>query len=205
MALGLREPIWTSDGEVMNNDRFAFYGGPTHDAGLKYVREEKEPELFHKLLAFITQIVQAEGVAYKDVVNPFVLSAFLRDNDIPVIKIKRCLADVYYSMLRIEWFYPARAAEKSTCLEGSVMEGLIRAEKAIDAIAGEVIRYDEIIEDEQTLRDSLIRLYPGEKVRRARFIDDDFRNRSKEIFKRREADLYRAIARKIETIKRDLD
>ena len=205
LALSLAEPLWTSDGEVLNNDRFALYGGSTHETGQKYVRQEKEPLLFQKLLAFTQDIVKTEGVAYKDVVHPFLLSTFLRDKEFRVLKIKRDLTDVCYSMLRMKWFYPARAAEKSISLDDAIIEGLIRAEEAIDSIAGETIYYDDVIENEEALRNSLVALYPDEKVKRFTFIDDDFRKRTEKILKRRETDSYQEIAQRVERVRLEIN
>src|SRR5215813_15163233 len=155
LALGLEEPIWTSDGEALNYDRFVLRDEAAHDVGAKYVRQEKEPLLFQKLLTFAGDTLKNEGVAYKDVVHPFLLSTFLRDKEFAVLKIKRDLTDVCYSMLQMEWFYPARAAEKSTRLDDAVIEGLIRAEKVIDSIPGETIHYDDFIDNERVIRNSL--------------------------------------------------
>lgn len=201
LALGLDEPIWTSDGEVLNNDRFAIYGGSTHDQGLKFVRREKDPLSFERLLAFAGDVLKIEGVAYKDTVQPFLLSTFLRDKDFAVLKIKRNLNDVCYSMLERRWFYPALAAEKSTYLEDAIVEGLIRAEEAIDSIAGETVDYDEIVENEQVLRNALISLYPNEKVKRFSFIDDDFRQTTQKVLQRTETDLYQEIAQRVERVR----
>ena len=201
LALRLEEPIWTSDGEVLNYDRFTLRDEPAHDDGAKYVRQEKEPELFQKLLSFAGDTLKSEGAAYKDVVQPFLLSTFLSDRDFAVLKIKRNLTDVCYSMLKMEWFYPARAAEKSTRLDDAVVEGLIRAEAAIDSIPGETIDYDNFIDNEQTIRNSLITLYPNDKVRGFTFIDDDFRKSTEKILKRRETDLYKEIAQRVDRVK----
>lgn len=201
LALGLEEPLWTSDGEVLNYDRFTLRDGPADDVGAKYVRQEKEPLLFQQLLTFAGDTLKREGVAYKDVVHPFLLSTFLSDKEFAVLKIKRNLTDVCYSMLQREWFYPARAAEKSTCLDDAVVEGLLRAESVIDSIPGETIHYDDFIDDERVIRNSLIALYPNEKVKGFTFIDDDFRNGTEKILKRRETDLYQEIAQRVERIR----
>lgn len=205
LALGLQEPIWTSDGEVLNYDRFTLRDEPAHDDGAKYVRQEKEPLMFQKLLTFAADTLKSDGVAYKDVVQPFLLSTLLNDNEFAVLKIKRNLTDVCYSMLKMEWFYPARAAEKSTCLEDAVVEGLIRAEAAIDSIPGETIHYDEIIDNERAIRNSLLTLYPNDKVKGFTFIDDDFRKSTEKILKRRETDLYKEIAQRVDRVRTEIN
>jgi hypothetical protein len=205
LALGLKEPVWTSDGEVLNYDRFTLRDGPAHDVGAKYVRQEKEPLLFQQLLTFAGDTLKREDVAYKDVVQPFLLSTFLTDKEFAVLKIKRDLTDVCYSMLQMEWFYPARAAEKSTCLDDAVVEGLIRAEKVIDSMPGETIHYEEFIDNERAIRNSLVALYPNDKVKGFTFIDDDFRKSTAKILKRRETDLYREIAQRVERIRVEIN
>ena len=70
LALGLEEPVWTSDGEILNNDRFALYGGPTHDAGVKYVPPGAAPGLFQQVLAFLDQVARREGFGPQAAFSP---------------------------------------------------------------------------------------------------------------------------------------
>ena len=205
LTLGLEEPNWTSDGEVLNYDRFTLPDGPAHDVAAKYVRQEKEPLLFQQLLTFADDTLNLEGCVYKDVVHPFLISTFLSDKEFAVLKIKRNLTDVCYSMFQKEWFYPARAAEKSTCLDDAVVEGLIRAESVIDSIPGETIHYDEFIDNERAIRNSLVTLYPNDKVKGFTFIDDDFRKRTATILKRRETDLYQEIAQRVARVRTEIN
>src|ERR1044072_1468082 len=155
LALALNEPIWTSDGEIMNNDRFVFNKGPSHDSGLKFTRTGKETEIFQKLIAFLSEVVIHEGFVYKDVVHPFVVSEWLSSTGLRVLKIKRDLIDVCYSMLQMKWYYPAHAAEGVQNIEDSVIEGIIRAKRAIDSVPGEVVDYDDLIRDEDALLQAL--------------------------------------------------
>jgi hypothetical protein len=202
LALGLEEPVWTSDGEILNNDRSVLYGGPTHDAGAKYVHSAAEPALFQRMTAFLDQVTRPEGFAYKDVVQPFVAAAWLPASGLRVLRIRRRLADVAYSMLRMQWLYPARAAaphgadegEEPLSLETAVVRGLLAAEAALQELPGEVIEYDDLIADEEALVGALRRLYPDARVRGFRFIDESFERRSSAILARRSEDEYRRIA-----------
>lgn len=199
LALGLEEPVWTSDGEILNNDRFALYGGPTHDAGEKYVHPEPEPELFRRATAFLDQAACREGFAYKDVVQPFVAAAWLQASGLPVLRLRRPLADVAYSMLQMGWLYPVRAAalDDGDSAEAAVVRGLLAAEAALGALPAEVVEYDDLIADEGALLAALRRLYPEARVRGVRFIDESFARRRNAILARRNDDAYQRIERSI--------
>ena len=198
ISLELNEPIWTSDGEILNSDRFIFHKQPVHDSPLRFTRIEKDPEAFRKLTAFLSETVKPEGFVYKDVVHPFVVSAWLPHSGFRVLKIKRDLVDVCYSMIRMNWFYPARAVEGEQDSEDSFIEGLIHAQRAIESVPGECICYDDLIHDEEVLRAALRRLYPDEDMCRVRFIDDEFREETAKIMERKQTPLYQSLQRKIE-------
>src|SRR5829696_7255360 len=80
VVLGLKAPSWTSDGEILNVDRYALYQGPRHDTGIKFVVKEKNPALFQSAIDFLDQATVSTGFAYKDVIHPFVTSEWLRSN-----------------------------------------------------------------------------------------------------------------------------
>ena len=203
LALGLEEPVWTSDGEILNNDRFALYGGPTHDAGVKYVQPAAAPELFQQVLAFLNQVAYPEGFAYKDVVQPFVASAWLPTSGLRVLRIRRRLADVAFSMLRKQWLYPAAASTVSTAdgesepvsMEQAVVRGLLAAERELETLPGETLDFEDLIEDEGALLGVLRRLYPDARVRGVRFIDEGFRRDRDRILARRTEEEYQRIER----------
>ena len=200
LSLELNEPTWTSDGEIMNNDRYIHYAGKGYDEGLKYIREEKEPEIFNRLSAFLDQAAAPEGFIYKDVVHPFVVSRWLNTREIQVLKIKRPLADVAFSMLTKQWYYPAMAADEKNSIdniEAAVIQGLVLAEKAIDQAPGETIAYDILVQDEQIITKVLERLYPEENVIPMGFIDDDFRRQGQQVLERRKTGIYKKIEEKI--------
>ena len=199
LALGLDEPVWTSDGEILNNDRFSLYGGPTDDSGVKYVNPSVEPESFQAVIAFLNDVARREGRAYKDVVQPFAVSAWLPASGLRVLRLRRPVADVASAMRLRHWIYPARAAaadfhRRSLAeLEVSIIDGLLRAEQALETLPGEVVDYDSLIEDEGVLREALQRLYPGTRVRKFRYIDDAFRRMRDTVLARREEDTFKEL------------
>jgi hypothetical protein len=197
IALDLQEPGWTTDGEIMNSDRFVFHQEPVYDSGRKFTRIEKEPELFRGLTEFLSTTVVPEGFAYKDVVHPFVVSAWLPFSGCRVLRLKRDIADVCYSMMMKNWLYPAHATEHEQDSEDALIEGLMLAERALDSVPGECIYYDDLIRDEEVLREALRRLYPEEKICRADLINDEFRQETGRIMGRRQTPLYQSLEQKV--------
>lgn len=197
LSLSLSEPTWTTDGEIMNIDRYIQNNGKRDDNGIKYTRLEKEPGLFKRLSDFLGQVTAPQGFIYKDVVHPFVVSHWLKTGDINVLKIKRSLPDVAYAMMAKQWFYPAAAADEKENIEDAVIQGLIMAEDAIDRVPGETLDYDILVQDENSVTRALERLYPGENVLPMGFIDDEFRQESKPVLERRKTDLYKRIEENI--------
>ncbi len=149
-AVGLNEPLWTSAGEVLNVDRYSLFSGPTNDTGRKFVQHSSEPRLFYAAADFLDQLVMPTGYAYKDVVQPFVMAEWLKRHDIRRIRIRRCIADVAFSMLDRNWHYPAKLFPQTMGLELALVQGLILAERALDSISAEQIDFDELILDERT-------------------------------------------------------
>lgn len=111
-SLGLRAPIWVTDGEVLNVDRYAHFGGVRFDEGAKFTTRGQNPVLHAQMLNLLEQVIAGEGHAYKDVVQPFVMSAWLGNAPVRVIRIKRDLTEVVHAMLLQGWFYPRFAAQQ---------------------------------------------------------------------------------------------
>lgn len=172
-TLGLREPTWTTEGEILNLDRMAHYRGARFDECAKFTTGRNDPKLFRQTTDFLSQVVQPEGFVYKDVIQPFVVSAWPGLGELRVVKIRRDVAEVACSMLRQGWYYP-QAASGADDLETALIEGLLRAEQAIDRAPGESIEYDALIRDEDSLRACLARLYPDREVPRLGYVDRPF-------------------------------
>jgi len=203
-ALGLAEPIWTMDGEILNVDRLAHYRGPRFDEGAKFTTRERDPVLFQKLTDFLGEVVVPRGYAYKDVVHPFVVAEWAGLQRFGVLAIQRDVCDVAYAMLERRWFYPKEAARRGTDPELAVIEGLLRAEAALATAPGAVIRYDDLIADEQALRGVLRSLYPTAELAPIRYIDEHFALQRDLQLRRRRSARYHEIQRKIEEVRRVL-
>jgi hypothetical protein len=160
-ALGLQEPIWTSEGEILNNDRSVLYQGKRFDEGLKFTRRETAPGDFAKVTAFLDQIVQPEGFIYKDVVQPFVSSDWLAGRrDLAVLKILPDLVHVASAVVARNWSYPAAASDGQGGRLRRIVQGLLQAEQAILAAPGEAVAFADLVSGRSSLRASLQRLYP---------------------------------------------
>src|SRR5262249_21675464 len=144
------------------------------DESTKFTTRESNHVLFGKMLDFLDQVAMAEGYIYKDVIHPFVLAEWRGLQQFRVLKIKRELPDIAYSMLRAGWFYPQNASShpRSSFLlemgrrlmpfrysgrfhslfksqyESAVIEGLIVADRVLDQIPGVTLDYNDLIADE---------------------------------------------------------
>jgi hypothetical protein len=200
VALGLEAPSWTSDGEILNVDRFALYQGPTHDTGRKFIVKAHDAARFQCAMDFLDQATVPSGFAYKDVIHPFVVSEWLRASDFRVIRIKRNLTDVVFSMLAHKWFYPRVAAEQPhDDPEAAVIEGIIRADMALDQAPGEHVDFDDLINDESVLRHALIKLYPSVDVLNFQYLNESFcAFRDREVLQRRTLARHRGLEEKVQ-------
>ncbi len=189
-CLALQEPRWTSDGEFLNADRFVLIPG-SPDAGQKYITSGSDGALFTRISEFADQIVVPRGFAYKDVVQPFLMREWFKSNPSPVLKVKRNVADVALSMLAHHWHYPARLFPRAETIEMGVVQGLLRAQDALDSIAGIEVDFDALIADEAHLYCALASLY-GERVtvKKVKYIDSQFKERAEQILRRRATQQY---------------
>ncbi|MGA2563178.1 MAG: hypothetical protein ABSF96_06430 [Steroidobacteraceae bacterium] len=194
-SLGLQNPGWTTDGEFLNADRFVLVSEPNKDGNRKFTVEEQERALFKKITEFLDQVVVSHGFAYKDVVQPFVVSQWIKKNLPPTLKVKRNIADVAYSMIiKNKWHYPKRLFPKTEPVELAVIRGLLRAQEALDRIPGQEVDFDRLIEDEGSLYSALTSLYgDGVLIKYPRYIDQKFRARRDEVMGRRGTPEYAAI------------
>jgi hypothetical protein len=195
-TLGLAEPVWTSDGEVLNLHRFAHLPDGSDVEGLRFTDPARDPERFERLVAFLDQTVEREGFLYKDVVQPFVVARWLPGSGVAALRIERPLADVAFAMSERGWLYPRMAANRDGGPERELIAGLIRAHRALAEIPGPVVRFDELIHDEEPLAAALRGLYGD--VPNPRYLDDGFRAVREEVLRRRETDRWRQLAQLIE-------
>ena len=195
-TLGLAEPVWTSDGEVLNLHRFAHLPEGSEVEGLRFTDPARDPERFARLVAFLDQAIVRQGFLYKDVVQPFVVARWLSGSGVAALRIERPLADVAYAMSERGWLYPRAAADGNGSPERELIAGLVRAQRALAEIPGPVVRFDELIHDEEPLAAALRSLYGDVPV--PRYLDDGFRAVREEVLRRRETDRWRQLAQLIE-------
>lgn len=196
VVLGLKAPSWTSDGEILNIDRFVLYPGPSHDTGIKFVLRENNEALFQSVLDFLDQVTVTEGFAYKDVVQPFVISEWPGLSRFRVLRIKRNLSDVAFSMLARGWHYPKSASCGEGNLEELVIKGIIRADKALDSLPAEQVDFDDLIIDESALRNALSNLYPGVAIQDFKYTAS-FQATANAVLQRRSTDSYKQLSENV--------
>ena len=72
--------------------------------------------------------------------QPFVVANWLDAAEFCVLKVRRDIAEVAYSMIGRRWDYPADAASLHLTQPRALIEGLLRAESVLEAIPGETMR-----------------------------------------------------------------
>ena len=181
-ALGLRVPAWTSAGEILNGDRLVLSGA--EEGSLKFTPPERSPQ-FTRVLRFLDDVVQTTGVAYKDVVQPFAAAEWLRDKTLPVLYVRRPLADVAWSFERAGWRYPAQAAPAHGDDTERLLRGLQRAARALASVKATTLDFDAAIDDETALHNALQRLYPDHALPPMHYRDDAFLAYARDVRERR--------------------
>jgi hypothetical protein len=169
-ALNLNEACWTSSGEILNVDRFVFLPTTPVDFGRKYTTETFDPDLFKCIGQFLDDLVRPLDYIYKDVTQPFAISHWLNLHRFPTIRIRRCVPDVAYSMMARGWYYASTCIRDVEDRDTALVKGLMKAEKCLNQVRGIHIDFDDLIYDEDVIRRTLEKLYPGLKIRFAKRI-----------------------------------
>jgi len=173
-AIGLAEPAWTSDGEILNRDRVPRRLQRLAPADERFTLLGSAPEAFESMTSYLDHAALRQGFAYKDVVQPFVIGGWEGLGDFKVLKVRRDVAEVAYTMLKRKWLYPARAASVFDDHPWALVEGLVRAEAVLDALPGETVDYADAVLDHDPLDVALRRLYPNAPLAPLRYIDRGF-------------------------------
>jgi len=172
-ALLLGEPRFTTFGEVLNPDRFDKGYTPREEVRNFFVRQNRDPAAFHRNIAFLDRVVEAHGFAYKDVCQPFVVAAWLRSRkEFRILHIRRNIADVAATMLKLTWVYPAAAANYHADIESAVVEGLVVADHVLATLPAITVEYDDLVRDGTALSAALSTLYPNSEVPAIGFRND---------------------------------
>jgi hypothetical protein len=196
-AIGLAEPGWTSDGEILNRDRVPRRLQRLAPADERFTLLGSAPDVFAGMTSFLDSAALRQGFAYKDVVQPFVIGGWEGLGEFKVLKVRRSVAEVAYTMLKRQWLYPARAASVFDAHPWALIEGLVRAEAVLEALPGETVEYADAVLDHRPLGLALGRLYPDAPLAPVRYIDRGFARTRRRL----EADRRRSLAfRRLEWI-----
>lgn len=193
-SLGLAQPGWTTDGEILNRDRVPRRLQDIAPADERFTLLGSAPDVFSDMTQYLDQAALRQGFAYKDVVQPFVVGGWDGLGEFKVLKVRRDLAEVAYAMLKRQWWYPSRAASIFDTRPWSLVEGLVRAEAVLDALPGETVDYADAVIDHEPLEAALRRLYPETPLAAVRYIDRRFvRTRRRLEIDRRDSIVYRRL------------
>jgi hypothetical protein len=193
-AIGLAEPTWTSDGEILNRDRVPKRLQSRAPADERFTLLGTAPDTFSIMTTYLDSTALRQGFAYKDVVQPFVIGGWEGLGEFKVLKVRRSVAEVAYTMLKRQWLYPARAASVFDAHPWALVEGLLRAEAVFDALPGETVDYADAVLDHEPLSDALRRLYPDVPVGPTHYIDRAFaRTRRRLEAERRDSLVFRRL------------
>jgi hypothetical protein len=193
-AVGLAEPAWTSDGEILNRDRVPRRLHRLAPEDRRFTLLGSAPDEFASMTSYLDRAAQREGFAYKDVVQPFVIGGWEGLGEFRVLKVRRNVAEVAYTMLKRQWLYPAHAASVFDAHPWALVEGLVRAEAVLEALPGETVEYADAVLDHDPLEAALRRLYPDAAVAPPRYIDRGFaRTRRRLEAERRDSLVFRRL------------
>jgi hypothetical protein len=173
-SVGLAEPAWTSDGEILNRGRVPRRLQRLAPADERFTLLGSTPDVFADMTSYLDRAARRHGFAYKDVVQPFVVGGWEGLGDFAVLKVRRDLAEVAYTMLKRQWLYPAQAATVFDANPWALVEGLVRAEAVLDALPGETVDYADAVLDHDPLQHALRRLYPDKRLAPVRYINRRF-------------------------------
>lgn len=176
-AVGLAEPDWTTDGEILNRDRVCGRRQSVAPTNERFMLLSSAPGAFTTLTSHLDHVALRRGCAYKDVVQPFVVGGWEGLSDFKVLKVRRHVADVAYTMLKRRWLYPAQAASVFDDQPWALVEGLLRADAVLDVLPGESVEYAEAVLDHGALEIALRSLYPDVPLGRLQYITRGFTRR----------------------------
>jgi hypothetical protein len=170
-----------------------------------FIRPERRPELFRQRIAFLDRIVRERGFAYKDVVQPFVVAAWLEARkEFRILRIRRNLADVAISMVELKWWYPTEAANCNTDIESALVEGLVWADNVLATLPAVTLEYEDLVRDGAALSKALARLYPEYELSSIRFHNNRLEQEHAKTIARRASPQYSVLERKIQDLRATL-
>ena len=202
LALRLRSPAWVDAGEVLNSDRLTIASGDLGSEADKFTSPDQTLR-FARLTEFLDDVIKPYDSIYKDVVQPFVVSQWLRKSNLAVLHIRRPVADVAWAMLKRRWLYPANAAPPDYPETQRLIAGLSKAAQALETVNAEHVDFDQLVSNEESLKSALQRLYPEVEIPAINYIDREFRERAANLQSERGADSgWEAFQREVSAISR---
>jgi hypothetical protein len=193
-AIGLVEPAWTSDGEILNRERVPRRLQSLAPADERFTLLGSAPATFASMTSYLDRTALRHGHAYKDVVQPFVIGGWDGLGEFEILKVRRNVAEVAYTMLKRQWHYPSRAASVYDAHPWALVEGLVRAEAVLDALPGVTVEYADAVLAHEPLEAALRRLYPEAELAPLRYIDRGFgRTRGRLEAERRDSLVFRRL------------
>jgi hypothetical protein len=173
-TIGLAEPTWTSDGEILNRERVPRRLQSLAPVDERFTLLGSAPDVFDDMTSYLDGTALRQGHAYKDVVQPFVIGGWEGLGEFEILKVRRNVAEVAYTMLKRQWLYPAHAASVFDAHPWALVEGLVRAEAVLDALPGVTVEYADAVLAHEPLEAALRRLYPEARHAPLRYIDRGF-------------------------------
>ena len=199
-------PSWTSDGEILNGDRFLRRLQPLAPVAPRFAVPGTDGDGWAWTASFLDETAEPWGFAYKDVVQPFAVSAWPALAQFRLLKVRRDVAEVAYAMTKRQWVYPARAATIFAEQPWSLVEGLLRAEAVLAALPGPTVDYELAVLDHEPLERALQSLYPGVELGPVDYIGRGFRRRRRRLLaERRQSRLFGRIRDAVAVVRERLE
>ena len=146
-----------------------------------------------KVHQILNKYVKADGFVYKDVVQPFIVSAWLSTHPMPAVIIHRNVVDVAYAMWQKQWTYPSNAVPSCDHPKKELLAGLHAAKEVLKTLKGAHIHYEQLVQDETVLPSALKELYNLDHIPSINYLTPSFRQYSKHIDQRKETPLYQEL------------
>lgn len=196
---GLKEAQWATDGEILNLDRHILHSHQKAEEvqALKYLRLDHSPETFHRGMTFLDDCTQQNGYIYKDVVQPFLLSAWPSLKNFNSIYVDRKVEDVAFSVLRQKWEWPAHALTRSQVQRHDVIRGLLLAQKTLQEMPCRRIEFEKVIFEASSLEEVL----EGYDFKPVNYLTPDFCRRRDQTLSKRHTAEYLELAEEIQGIR----
>lgn len=166
LALGLKEPGWVSDGEILNPDRHLLSEDRTSSS--HYLPADGADPRVARIDQILRNTIEPSGFAYKDVTQPLHVANYLQQHGgaLRILRIDRSIPDVAMAMIARGWTYPSRLSEPDLEPTSALVSGLLAAKRALELVPGHAIDFDDLTTERDALRRALQLLYPGRALRR---------------------------------------